>query len=63
MLNTQNLTDKEVIYFCKNNPRTRAAMASKNTFQEVATVVKSFMNVSEEQLQVIEKYWKRNDKK
>jgi hypothetical protein len=63
MLNTQNFTDKDLIYICKNNNKIRSAMAYSNTFQEVASVVKSLMNVSEKQLQVIEKFWKRNDKK
>ncbi len=63
MLNTQNFTDKDLLYLCKNYNKIRSAMASRNTFQEVANVVKSLMNVSEKQLQVIEKYWKRNDKK
>lgn len=62
MLNTQNLTDKDLIYLCKNNNKIRSAMASKNTFEQIASVVKSLMNVSDEQLQVIEKFWNRNEK-
>ena len=61
MLNTQNLTDKDLIYLCKNNNKIRSAMASKNTFKQVASVVSCLINVSDEQLEVIEEYWNRNE--
>ena len=62
MVKTENLTDKDIIYLCKNNPKIRKAMALKDEFSEIAKDVKKCMDISPERLKVIENYWNRNNK-
>jgi len=62
MIKTKNLTDKDIIYLCKNNPKIRTAMALKDEFNEIANEVKKWMDISPERLKVIENFWNRNNK-
>ena len=62
MIKTKNLTDKDIIYLCKNNPKIRTAMALKDEFNEIANEVKKRMDISPERLKVIENFWNRNNK-
>ena len=62
MIKTDNLTDKDIIYLCKNNPKIRTAMALKDEFKEIANEVKKWLDISPERLKVIENFWNRNNK-
>lgn len=59
-LNMNKFTNKDVIYFCKNNSKIRSAMAYCHTFDEIKSVIDNLMILTEPQYAAVEAYWNRN---
>ena len=62
MVKTENLTDKELINFCKHNPKIIRVMSLSDEFIQVAKEIKKLMDIPEDRLKVIENYWNKGNK-